>query len=189
MVGAASYSAGLLASSPLQPDDTWRSYYLDRCGKLLWSLPNSNGSWMLWFVGFDETLLVGGGAHAQAAYLYSSTGERLLGPVPWAGFPTTIGGDGTIYNTTCITWDQWETPLGVIAYSPQLTDRWILDLGKPCTYSGTTLADDGVLYVARDLGGEGGIEVIAIQTASPGVAPTGFATRQYNNRRTGWLSP
>jgi hypothetical protein len=77
--------------------------------------------------------------------------------------------------------------MSLVAYSSELTESWRIELGKPCTYSGTVLADDGVLYVAREVAD--GIEVIAVQTASPGLAPTAWPARRHDNRQTGWLAP
>jgi hypothetical protein len=191
-VGHSTYS-GLLAGRlvDVQAELKWRSYLLDKCGELLWGFPK-DGSWLVSLVGFDETLLVGnvdGGS--KSAYLYSVTGERLKGPVVMPGMPTTLGADGTYYVTECSATTDSLSEMTIRAYSPDVAPLWSLELGRPCIYSPLVLADDGVLYVAREHtdGVEDGIEVLAIQTRSPGVAPTAWPTRQHDNRATFWLGP
>ena len=122
-----------------------------------------------------------------SASWYSAEGALRQGPRPVPGFATTLGADGTVYTTACSQQDARTSDLSLVAYSSELTSMWRLELGKPCTYSGTALADDGVLYLAREL--IDGIEILAIQTASPGLAPTAWPTRRHDNRRTNWLSP
>jgi len=168
----------------------WRGYFLDKCGKLLWSFPNtSSTSWFPELVGYNDELLVDGDRRNDSAYVYSRSGERLQGPRPIRGAPTSLGADNTIYNIECSgdLSQEATASLAIVAYSWAIKELWSLDLGKVCTSSGTALADDGVLYVTRQL--SDGIEVIAVQTASPGLAPTAYPTRDNNNRRTRWLGP
>ena len=102
------------------------------------------------------------------------------------GTPSSLGADGTLYTTHCSPVDGGTSTVTVTAYSPTLDELWAIDIGSPCSYSGTALADDGVLYFARNETSR--LEIIAIQTASPGLAPTAWPTHFHDNRRTGWLS-
>lgn len=74
----------------------------------------------------------------------------------------------------------------LLAYSWNLEKLWSLDLGQGCSQAGGVLGDDGVLYFARQL--DAGIQVVAVQTQSPGLAQTAMPIWwYYNNRHTGWL--
>jgi hypothetical protein len=177
--------AGLVAGR-FEDDGTrlqLRLHFLDPCGQPAWSLPET-GSWRVDVAGFGDALLAYSGGNAS---WYSTEGALLRGPRPLGGFSTALGADGTLYNTVCSQQDERNADMSLVAYSLELTESWKLDLGKPCTYSGTVLADDGVLYIAREL--PDGIEVLAVQTASPGLAPTAWPTRWHDNRQTGWLRP
>lgn len=168
-------------------DDEYRarSYFLDKCGKLLWSFPNQrNSSWEVPLVGYNEELLVRGDEHASNGYIYSAQGDRLRGPMPMRGQAQSLGADGTIYNLEYINAGS-NLGLNLVAYSWELQELWSLNLGPGYTNGGVVLSDEGVLYLARQQ--SDGIEVIGVQTQSPGLADTAMPTWLYNNRRTGWL--
>lgn len=205
-VGYAAYSGGLIAYPPskeLGAELYFSLQYFDKCGKLIWSLPStSDTSWFVELIGFNEELLVDGYStkDREKTYIYSKSGKRLSGPIMVRGFPTTLGGDNTIYYTYCERIDvgnvntvhSEEKRLYLVAYSWKLEELWSLDLGiDGCTSSSTAIADDGVLYLTRESVDDdriiNSVEVIAVQTASPGLANTAYPTRANNNRRTGWL--
>jgi hypothetical protein len=160
-----------------------RMHFLDRCGQTAWSLPETK-SWRVDLAGFGDSLLAYSG---EGASWYSPEGALQRGPRPLGGFTTALGADGTLYNTVCSQQDASSADMTLVASSLELTESWRIELGKPCTYSGTALADNGVLYLAREL--PAGIEVIAVQTASPGLAATAWPARWHDNRQTGWLHP
>jgi hypothetical protein len=151
-------------------------------------LPNQPGtSWNVELALFDDSLFVRGGPHGKSAYVYSESGEKLRGPVALRGFATSLGADGTLYTTECTATDLRAGELTLVAYDADLSERWSLNLGRGCTYGGTAIAPDGVLYLGRE-DPEGKIEVLAVQTQSPGLAPTPLPTRAADNRRTGWIA-
>lgn len=160
----------------------------DRCGKRLWAFPNTEGTfWYPSLVGYDEQILISGfGEPDGVGYVYDKSGKRLKGPVPMPSeTPQVLGADNVFYSYSCNPTDQ---NLTLIAYSwNSLQKQWSLDLGRGCTLGGAVLADNGTLYLARTAGAGEPVEVIAVQTASPGLAHTSEPTWLYNNRRTGWL--
>jgi hypothetical protein len=159
-------------------------FMMDRCGSPLWSLPNTPGFWLFQLVSFGDQSLI---RHDSSLIWYSALGGEVQPPVAIAATPTGIGADGTIYAIECSSTDMKLANMTLRAYSQDLSEIWHLDLGPPCTNSGTALADDGMLFVARE--GMSGIEVLGIQTLSPGLAKTSWPTRQHDNARTGWLPP
>lgn len=166
--------------------DYRRGAVVDHCGKWLWGLPNQHGTaWGFLLVGFNEELLVRGGVHHDG-YIYDIAGRRLLGPKPLQGIPFLLGADNVIYSFDCSSIHPEAGTQTLIAYSWNLQRLWSLDLGKGCSADASGVLDyDGVLYFARQLAT--GIEVVAVQTQSPGLAETAMPTWLYNNRRSGWL--
>lgn len=162
---------------------TLYGYVLDRCGQVLWSCVNALGTWSQFrLVGFHGEDLVAG---TEQVYIYDQTGKILRGPEPLPGIPQVLGADNIFYGFECPMPDQ---ELTLSAYSWDGLQRlWSLNLGKGCSNSGAVLADDGVLYLAKGIGSGQPVEIIAVQTQSPGLAHTAQPTWLYNNRRTGWL--
>jgi hypothetical protein len=80
----------------------------------------------------------------------------------------------------------------LIAYTSDLEEMWRLNLGKPdnCPIGNGVLDEDGVLYLARALsGGDENVEILAIQTQSPGLAESSWPSLRHDNRGTMWLVP
>jgi outer membrane protein assembly factor BamB len=159
-----------------------RMHFFDKCGNLRWSLPNTS-SWGIFLAGFDDALFVLNGDREGA--WYSPDGEILVGPKTVAGIPWILGADGTVYSTSCAPGDPETSTLSVFAYGADLQEKWSVPIGAPCTHTSMALGDDGVLYLARQ--GPSQTTITAIQTSSPGLAPTAWPARWVNNRRTGWL--
>lgn len=157
-----------------------RSFMLDGCGRVLWSLPNQAGSfWEMQLVGFDDQILVRDGVQAENWYIYTATGQPIQGPIAAPGRTELLGADGTLYAYDCRSSE-------LVAYSWSGLDKlWSLHLDMGCDYRTAVLADDGVLYLAS--GETTPIQVVAVQTQSPGLADTAMPAWLYNNRRTGWL--
>ncbi|HEY3355802.1 MAG TPA: hypothetical protein VGQ83_21295 [Polyangia bacterium] len=188
--GAASYSGIIEAGYAELVGERyqWRLYQLDPCGRLLREWPPDGGWSPYYFIGFSDNLVLGSDQGGHNTYVYSSAGERLLGPAPWRGVGLALGADGAMYAAECNGGQSLDTQsMSLIAYAPSLAETWSLDLGVPCTAGGVVLADNGMLITAREL--PNGIEVIAVQTASPGLARTSYPTHGFNNRRTNWLGP
>jgi len=166
---------------------------MDKCGDQKWSFPSGKSLYAN-LVGFNDTILTN---YGDEAFIYSSDGEPLVGPAPLDlhYFPKAIGADGTLYYNYCTELYQKDRGVASVqAYSPQLELLWSVELGKSCTDEPFVLADDGRLYVLRSTFEEfpdhlelKGLELTAIQTASPGLANTAYPTLRTNNRRTGWI--
>jgi hypothetical protein len=191
----ASYD-GLIASDFQPVGDTReeRSYSLDFCLKSRWAPPNTGGSWHAGVVLPDNvtafTLYPTGAVVGSPAegYLYSAAGQVLVGPKPMRGVLSAAGADGTIYSLECSSPDQAAADLGVFAYSPTMEPKWTLNIGPGCMQQSATLADDGVLYVLHPVATNIlELELVAIQTGSPGLIRSAMPTLQFDNRRTGWL--
>jgi outer membrane protein assembly factor BamB len=181
------WAAGFVAGRFVEVGDRLqlRLHLLGKCGQLLWSFPDRD-SWHVGLVGKDDALLVRrfDGTNFWSHW-YSATGALLDGPHPTRGIPTALGADGTVYSLECVAGPLGPGDMTVFAYAPDLSVSWSLPLGAPCNFQAAALADDGVLYIARDV--SNGVEVVAVQTASPGLASTPWPTRGHDNGRTGWL--
>jgi len=174
------------------------SFVLDPCGKQRWSywggpLQNVDSG----IIALGELLVTssfqsdsnGTPKKPSSVTLYDSDGQIKVGPLTRDGQPYLAGADGTLYTVYC----QY-APRGtnqLIAYSPDLTELWRLDLGGAsggCPAGNGVLDSDGVLYLVRM--GEGGeIDLLAIQTRSPGLADSSWPSLRHDNRGTGWLVP
>lgn len=195
LVGGATWS-GMLASSyePLGDAITQRTWFLDWCMNPVWRADNTGGSWQANLVRTDGsiafTVYPSGSklGDPYSGYVYSSDGKILLGPKPTRGTLMAAGADGTMYSLECTDWDTALAELRIHAYSPDLDEQWSMSLGQGCIQIAGALADDGVLYVVRPVPLAGvELEMIAIQTTSPGLAKSAMPTRGFNNRRSGWL--
>ena len=172
---------------------SWQIAIFDRCGELKSSFPSGKPFYAN-LIGFEDSFVTN---YGDEAFIYSSDGEPLVGPAPLDlhYFPKAIGADGTLYYNYCTELYQKDRGVASVqAYSPQLELLWSVELGKSCTDEPFVLADDGRLYVLRSTFEEfpdhlelKGLELTAIQTASPGLANTAYPTLRTNNRRTGWI--
>ncbi|MBI5481637.1 MAG: PQQ-binding-like beta-propeller repeat protein [Deltaproteobacteria bacterium] len=159
-----------------------RTAFLDFCGQFRWSTPTV-GTRPLLFSNASGDLLGLGPTPAQAGWLSVDSGVVLKSGTI-AGSPQALGADGTLYTVECSSTDWSTADLTVHAYDADLNERWSRVLGAPCRWVAPALGDDGVMYLARQ--GSLSIRVTALQTNSPGMAPTATATHMVNNRRTGW---
>ncbi len=116
--------------------------------------------------------------------LYDANGQRRVGPLPVDGQPFAAGRDGTIYTILCKYAAKPTSRL--VAYTPDLTELWHLDLGGYCASGHAVLDSDGVLYLVR-AGEEGQKDLLAIQTCSPGLANSSWPSLRHDNRGTAWL--
>jgi hypothetical protein len=171
-----------------EDSEGFRTHVLDRCGKLLWAFPKTGKqTWWITLLDYDSRYLVTAGAYPTAhLYFFSRDGTQLLGPKDAPVGPRLLGADGTLLETRC-TESGGNAVLDLFAYSAALDPSWSLSFAGPCHLTSLALGDDGVLYVTRANDTE--TEVIAIQTAIPGLGRTALPIAGYNNRRTGWLAP
>jgi len=122
-------------------------------------------------------------------YKYSADGTVVLGPVPGQGEPYLAGADGTIYTVNCALSSPKANQL--IAWTSDLKEMWRLDLGKldHCPVGNGVLDDDGIIYLALTRKEVGGVDILAIQTQSPGLAESSWPSLLHDNRGTMWLTP
>jgi outer membrane protein assembly factor BamB len=160
------------------------TYVFDTCGKLRWSGDPKGAT----IVASEETLAVNTSA---GLLLFDMAGDIVGGPSPAEGSPIAVGADGTIYTFRCQ--DAATAINRVLAYSYDLQEIWRLDLGgRYCVgMTGNVVLDDsGVMFLTRPGDpGTDSTEVVAIQTASPGLADSSWPSFRHDNRGTAWLVP
>jgi hypothetical protein len=159
---------------------------LDPCSTEKWSVPAARAQWPS-LIGFDDRLYVTERDDVEGSptfvSIYGSDGVRLLGPAP-AAPPWALGADGTLYGLQCES-SGHDGPSRLIAYDPQLTELWRVELGASCPHAGPAMDAQGRLFFAWYIGGA--TEVVGVQTTSPGLAPTAWPVRRRDNRGTAWL--
>ena len=134
--------------------------------------------------------LVGNTWERTALKLFDADGRLVVSTPEFEGGAVAAGADGAIYMFRCD--DAATSTNRVLAYSRELKELWRLDLGGAgCKgMTGNVVLDDaGVLYLMRRGDGAGTAEVIAIQTASPGLADSSWPSTRHDNRGTAWLVP
>jgi outer membrane protein assembly factor BamB len=170
----------------------------DCCGRLKWTtLASSTYADRSGVISFGEVLVStkwdidssGNRTSADRMYRYASDGAIVQGPVSGVGEPYLAGADGTIYTVNC----EYSSPKAnqIIAYTSDLRELWRLDFGAvdQCPVGNGILDDNGILYLARGKGSTEGVEIVAIQTQSPGLAESSWPSLRHDNRGTMWLSP
>jgi hypothetical protein len=92
-----------------------------------------------------------------------------------------VGADGVIYAVGT----RPTSRARLVALSPDLVERWHLDLNANVLYgSSAALSPDGVLYLQAS--GTTPNAVLAIQTASPGLAATAWPSVRGDAARSNW---
>ena len=175
-------------------------FVFDRCGRSKWStfrpnqLHTNTESGVITLgellVGMEfQTDNRGNPVGDFSLSLYDADGQVKVGPAVRDGQPFLAGADGTIYTV----YSRY-APSGtsqLIAYAPDLTELWRLDIGGPNGHDpgGNGVLDtDGVLYLAQ--ADERGVtQLLAIQTSSPGLADSSWPSLRHDNRGTSWLVP
>jgi hypothetical protein len=186
--------AGLAATSQGALTATPSLRLVDRCGKEAVKF-EGGGPQLPLVVGVPgERVLVGEGKNAgETLALFSAAGKRLAGPVR-TGRGVAAGADGSFYAFSCTGGGDELTltkPPELIAYDSSLAERWRLPLALPtapatyhCPSEGVVLDDDGSLYLAVE--GPEGTMMYAVETDSPGPAPTPWYVRFADNRGSNW---
>jgi outer membrane protein assembly factor BamB len=159
---------------------------LDPCSRDKWTLPASRPQWPV-LLGQDDELYVverddvpGSDTYVS---VYGADGTRKLGPVH-AAPPWVLGADGTVYGLSCDSGHP-ESPSRLHAYDPAFNELWRIELGDICPNGSAIIAPDGTLYFTQFAPSH--TDVVAVQTASPGMLPSSWPTRRLNARATGWL--
>lgn len=159
---------------------------LDACSNVRWSIPATRPQWPALLLPGDELLLVErDDVEGSPTFVsrYAPDGGRLAGPTR-AAPPAAVGADGTIYGLECDS-TGLEGPSRVIAYGSDLAELWRVELGPTCPLTPPTLSPDGLLVFAGFL--DDATELVAVQTTSPGLAPSAWPARRHDARGTGWL--
>jgi hypothetical protein len=182
----ASWNRQLAVAEYVGPGN-YRGHVVDRCGKVRWSLPNTPESWSFLLEGYEGELLAYGQSSGQrAGYVFGKDGELLHGPVQTEAYWVALGADRILYALPCTSPGSLQETTSLRADTWSLQSVFTIDIGGPCVrVPGVVLADDGVLYVTRQR--QEGIELLAFQTTSPGLAQTPYPTYRQNDLRTGWL--
>jgi outer membrane protein assembly factor BamB len=173
-------------------------YSFDTCGRPKWStLVDSRYNDLSGVISLGETLVAtkwdvdgkGNRLSPDRMYRYAADGKVVQGPIAGQGEPYLAGADGTIYTVNCASSSPKANEL--IAYSTDLREIWRLDLGvsNNCPAGNGVLDDDGVLYLVRGHKEEWAVEILAIQTQSPGLAESSWPSLRHDNRGTMWLTP
>ena len=159
---------------------------LDQCAKERWHLPAERPQWPVLIGPGDRLFVVERDDYPDSptsVSVYGPDGDRVAGPtemaIPWA-----IGADGAIYAVACDS-PGLEGPSRLYAYDPDLQERWMVPLGDACPMAGPVIDDQGRLFFTWSY--ERVTEVVAVQTQSPGLAPTSWPTRRADDRGTGWV--
>jgi len=157
---------------------------VDRCGALRWTMPPGRNLVPL-AVGYDDAVFVAerdpGGADgviriAEYRRDGNSTGEVVLGDVG-SVWLAAIGADDTLYVVACSDREVRRSTLIALGEARRRRNAvtWRMELNGRCP-SAIALAADGALYLAREAPdertGRSSVEVLAIQTRSPGLAAT-----------------
>jgi outer membrane protein assembly factor BamB len=159
---------------------------LDSCSRERWHLPARRPQWPA-LIGPDDQLFVVERDDVEDSptfvSVYDVDGKRVAGPVamppPWG-----IGADGTIYAVACDS-SGYDGPSRLHAYDSALEEQWMLPLGDSCPMAGPVINAGGRMFFAWYF--ERVAEIVAVQTASPGVARTSWPVRRHDARGTGWL--
>jgi hypothetical protein len=121
----------------------------------------------------------------------STSGERklmaiapegtVLATARTPGLLMAIGADGTVYLPDCST-----QPVEIVALGDRLGGLWRLPIEGRCPED-VLLGDGGLLYLLTWQ--DPSYRIVAVQTTSPGLAPTGWPTPGHDARSTRWLAP
>jgi outer membrane protein assembly factor BamB len=163
-------------------------YVFDTCGRMrLSGVPPGSGLMVP-----GELLALATSSQSGTLVLLDTAGNTVGGPAPAEGAVIAVGADGTIYTFRCQ--DADNAINRILAYSYDLQELWRLELGSAIGCPGITgnvvLDDSGVMFLTRPGDpGTDSTEVVAIQTASPGLADSSWPSLRHDNRGTAWLVP
>jgi outer membrane protein assembly factor BamB len=171
---------------------------LDRCGSRQWRSTEAQITQIPMVLGGPDervfTLELDGSGERHLAMVSAATGERLAGPTA-SGTPVAAGADGTFFAVSCDnlspTVVRADSPPSLVAYDSTLTEKWRVTLPVPpnqgtyaCPRPAVALDRDGVMYMAVEADGT---YLFAVQTKSPGLAPTPWALRFHDHSGSVWL--
>lgn len=161
-----------------------------RCDNWLWSTSSAKYVFQPSIVGFDGVTYMTGTPQntgddpsiPNQLIGVRRDGTRLENTPFSVGRIAAVGADDTVYVTSCSP-SLTAVPLELVAYSRELTEKWRLTIGNNCAETNVLIADDGLLYFAASTG----VEIVAVQTPSPGLARTAWPSTRHDNHATSWL--
>lgn len=161
---------------------------LDTCGRAAWSLKVRDGCARIGggVVGLGETIFMATQSCSNptdsSIIGVAPDGRIVSGPVARQEGPWFVGADGTVY---AVWWTSAPSLAArLAALSPALEELWHLDLPGAPVGMNPLLTDDGLLYMR--IGTTQGDAVIAVQTTSPGLAPSSWPMPIHDNRASNW---
>jgi hypothetical protein len=165
-----------------------RVLLLDTCGEQMFSVtvPGAN-------LCFAPTVIVGQGeiaylqvdpcggglSNPQVVGIDLTTGQIVTGPTALVEVPWIAGADGTLFAADLFG-QRGTAQTRIVALSAQLQELWHLDVDGGLENGSAIITDDGVLFAQTTNG------VIAIQTASPGLARSSWPTFRHDNQSSNW---
>lgn len=159
---------------------------LDECGKERFHLAAQRPQWPVLIGPGDQLYVVERDDYPgspTAVSVYAPSGERVAGPVdmpiPWA-----IGADGTIFAVACDS-SGVEGPARLYGYSQELQEQWMLPLGDGCPASAPVIDETGRLFFVWLIDND--LEMVAVQTTSPGLAATSWPARRPDALGAAWI--
>jgi hypothetical protein len=182
---------GIVAAAP--ESGGIRFVMLDSCGRQVWSLPAVAGSEVaagravvgpgeIVYVQIMHTDSAGNQSRPPDIIAIDPSGRIIAGPMSRAETPWLVGADGTVY---ALEFRSFRASSKLVALSPLLEEKWSIDVPAEFgSYPIPALTDDGVLYAQAATGQ--GTAVVAIQTTSPGLAPSSWPSLRHDNRATSW---
>jgi hypothetical protein len=193
----AGWDIGIVASGYRDvTKETTETIVLDRCGRLRWRVPGSYALPMA--ITFGDDLIVrdmvpkGTNVYTSSIRRFSRDGTLLAGPAPIERpYRAFSGADDTLYLVTCgpQTADGLGAAASLVALGPALQQLWSLRLPDGQCPGLGVMNGDGKIFVTR-MHPAGALQLLAIQTPSPGLAPVSwpqFGSR--DARGTDWLPP
>jgi hypothetical protein len=166
----------------------FRLFLLDTCGRPAWSLKVRDSCARIGgrVVGLGETIFMAtyscSDSSDSSIIAVAPDGRIVSGPVARQESPWFVGADGTVYAVSSTLTPSVAARL--VALSPMLEELWHLDLPGAVADANPLLADDGLLYVLMET--TQGDAVVAVQTTSPGLAPSSWPTPKHDNQASNW---
>lgn len=174
---------------------TTTRFVLDRCGKQRWSSAVPGQTRVDGYSGIVDSLerIVeissnpsdsGTSENNQVLSLWTFAGEKVASGRA-QGQPIAAGADGTTYVKVC---PETGGNAFVAAFDQEAKELWRLDIGLGCPVGKAALLDDGRLLMVREAPENNlATEIVAIQTASPGLARSSWPAHRRDNGGTSWL--
>lgn len=132
----------------------------------------------------DDVVVTSHARDDSPAFTIRSMTERGGAPTTRSavGVPIAIGADDSIFALSC---DATTGPSRLDVYGVDLSRRYSVELGLGCPAARPILQPDGKLFLVRERP-DVGVEVIAVQTSSPGLATRGWPVARHDSQGTSW---